>query len=284
MESPDESSKTPETTDILKENVHDYRKSVKPKNRLRLNSNGLRLLVAILLIIIIVGVLTSITNLGKEKNSEGITGYAVFSGEEGSEEIDPSTEPEAGGEEDAFSPTYAEGNPTILKNIRLNADIELQSYKLDLNNIDMSIDAKSLIVVTPSVDLEINPEEEINLQSFTGELEFSDGKLMLSGELDKYLSNYLTMKFKNTEEQMILMINQGTIKIGKIEIDKLEAVATGKIGLNQMTIWPNLETVTFEDYEGSFETKMEYDKNLVSLTGDVGLVKTNINGVEVNID
>ena len=284
MENQEESSKTPETIDILKENVHDYRKSVKPKNKLRLNSKGLRLLVAVLLIIILVGVLTSITKLGKEKNSEGITGYAVYSGNGESEGIDPSTESGAAGKEDALSSTGAESEPTILKNIRLNADIELQSYKLDLNNIDMSIDAKSLIVVTSSVDLEINPEEEINLQSFTGELEFNDGKLMLSGALDKYLSNYLTMKFKNTEEQKVLMINQGIIRIGKIEIDKVEAVATGKIGLNQMTIWPNLETITFEDYEGSFETKMEDDKNLVSLTGDVGVVKTNINGVEVNID
>lgn len=260
-----------------------YERPLKKKLGMNINRRARKGIIIIAIIILIILGITALTKLTKEIDIGKLTGYTALEKEETPNGIE-------GLEGDISTGDYKEASddsgelPTVLEDIKISGKLELQEYELNLNNIDMFLESESLVVVTPALDIEINPTEPISLKGFSGKLSWKNSQLELRGELGKYLSKYITLNWKEQQES-VLKINNGRISINKIQIPLFDVIASGRLDIREkLSLNLNLDTLIIENYEGSFETENRENKNIVVIDGEVTAFKTKIEGMEVNVN
>lgn len=175
------------------------------------------------------------------------------------------------------------GTGQTITNINLKADIKPENYEIALSNIDVELNAESLLIVTDAMDIEISLKGPITLKDFRGYAVWKDSTFYLEGQLYEYLSDYIKIDWK-TQQSMKVKINDGTITINKVVLDSWDVVVSGDIGIDsKMTLNLDKERIYIKDYKGPFEVSINNSINNIKLDGTTSLFSAETENFDIDV-
>ncbi len=151
--------------------------------------------------------------------------------------------------------------------INTRIDMLTQEFGLPINNLDVTIKAKQVDILSPDADISLTLSEPMELQAFNGNLEWKNSMLTLSGQLDKHLSDEVKINWKATDNIQIHVM-QGTVKVSQLSIEEFNSVVSGEIVIwEKVTLNPEKDIVTIKNFRGTFTTEVGEDQARLILDG-----------------
>ena len=219
--------------------------------------------IAIILIFLFIFALISYGN--KDKTT---IGFSVLDSSEQSSKQETDAFLRVGSDRSTSAATKSKSNLQF-KNIEIKTDMELQSYSIPVNGLNIRIEAEQLVIVSSDMDITISLNTPMELKEFKGNIVWEDSKLMLQGGLSEYLADYVKINWKDPKD-LSLRIEKGSVKIGDVIINELNGIASGKIEVSsKMTLNLDKDVISIKDYKGIFESYVDNNINTIKLDGKI---------------
>jgi hypothetical protein len=231
--------------------------SIKPKpgmfgGRGRPKRDNTALVLSALVVGMIILILLSVAlNLVDLKNPFGITGNTVLGmGKK-------NTTPAKGAEVET------------IKNIKFSAEVYGESFEVPADNLDVTIVAKEVQIISPTMDIIVSLDKPMVMQGFTGRMYWKDSMFILEGKMGKYLADAVKINWK-ADEDLKIRVLAGSVETAQVSIPSFETIATGKIELaDKVTLTPNKDLLSLDHYRGSFKAVVEDSQAKAIMSGTV---------------
>ncbi|MFH1399143.1 MAG: hypothetical protein ABIG95_03450 [Candidatus Woesearchaeota archaeon] len=174
-------------------------------------------------------------------------------------------------------------NNSAGQSIRLVSEIMPEEFVIPIDNLDVTIKAKQVDILSTSADISLNLEQPMVFEAFKGQLSWRNSILTLEGQLSKHLSSVVKINWKNDEDVRI-RVQSGQVSAATIDIQLFESVVSGTIKLgDKLSLITAKDSVSIGDYRGKMTCNIDDQQAKLILDGYAGDFSLNNEEFEVNI-
>ncbi|OGM02108.1 hypothetical protein A3K72_03965 [Candidatus Woesearchaeota archaeon RBG_13_36_6] len=178
----------------------------------------------------------------------------------------------------------AEAEADVIKTIKVYTELYSEDFQVPIDNLDLTIEAKEIEIITPSADIIISLEEPMVFEAFTGTVNWRNSIFTLEGQLNKYLTNLVQINWK-TAEDVKIRVKQGKVSISQINIASFGAVVSGDIKLaDKATLSPVKDLVTLKNFRGSLTAVVEDMQTKLVMDGTIDNIYLGSQEFDLNIN
>lgn len=178
----------------------------------------------------------------------------------------------------------AESEIVKIKTIKIYTDVYTEDFQIPIDNLDLTIEAEDVEILTPSADITIKLEKPMVFEAFTGTLNWRNSMFTLEGQLNKYLTDLVQINWK-TAEDVKIRIKNGKVSISQINIASFSSVVNGEVRLaEKATLNPNKDLLTLKNFRGSLTSVVEDIQTKLTLDGTVDNISLGSQEFNLNID
>jgi hypothetical protein len=214
--------------------------------------NTALILSALVVGMVILILLSAALNLVDLKNPFGITGNSVL-------------------DVGKKSPSSAAKNAEVktIKNINFAAEVYGESFEVPADNLDVTVAAKEVQIISPTMDIVVSLPKPMVMEGFTGRMYWKDSMFILEGKLGKYLGDAVKINWKS-DENIKIRVLAGSVETPQVNIPLFETIATGKVELaDKVSLTPAKDLLSLDYYRGSFKAMIEDTQAKVIMKGTV---------------
>ena len=178
----------------------------------------------------------------------------------------------------------AESEVAKIKTIKIYTDVYTEDFQIPIDNLDLTIEAEDVEIITPSADITIKLEKPMVFEAFTGTINWRNSMFTLEGQLNKYLTDLVQINWK-TAENVKIRVKNGKISISQINIASFGSVVSGEVRLaEKATLNPNKDLLTLKNFRGSLTSVVEDIQTKLTLEGTVDNISLGSQEFNLNID
>jgi hypothetical protein len=164
----------------------------------------------------------------------------------------------------------------------LNADSE--RFTLPIHNMDLTIKADAIDILTPSADISLMLEEPMVFEAFSGSLNWENSLFTLDGQLASYFSELVKINWK-TDEEIKVRVTKGEVIVSKLSLPSFESIVSGEAKLdNKLALFPEKERLIIDKYRGDLTAVVSDNSCKLLMNGTIQDIVFASQNFDVNID
>jgi len=154
-----------------------------------------------------------------------------------------------------------------IKNIKFSAEVYGESFEVPADSLDVTVVAKEVQIISPTVDIIVSLDKPMVMEGFTGRMYWQDSMFILEGKMGKYLADAVKINWKADEDLKIRVLS-GSVQTPQVSIPTFETIATGKVELaDKVTLTPNKDLLSLDHYRGSLKVVVDDSQAKVIMGG-----------------